>query len=62
MAQIAQDPAQRRAQLLHRLEDARKELTEVHSSLDRYVKAVELPRILQEINHLELEIQEIDQS
>ena len=62
MAQITQDPAQRRAQLSERLADARRELTAVNASLDRYEKALELPRILMEINHLELEIGEIDQS
>ena len=62
MAQITQDPAQRRAQLSERLADARGELATVHASLDRYEKALELPRILMEINHLELEIQDIDES
>jgi hypothetical protein len=53
---------QRRAALAHGLESARRELAEICASLDRYEKQIETPRLLAEIQRLELEIRDIDEA
>ena len=53
--------ARRRAILEGLLEDARRELAETRKSPDRYERGIEIPRLLAEIQRLELEIQEINE-
>lgn len=65
MLSAMHDPAalaHRRTVLERDLADAIAELGQLKRSLDRYEKAIELPRVLQEIRRLEKEIGEIDRA
>ncbi len=51
----------RQKSLLRDLGDLRRELAEVGRSLDRYEKAIEVPRLLHELRHIEFELQQIEE-
>ncbi len=62
MAAVTLDVAARRAALRRNLEDARRELAQMHASDDRYERNIEIPRILREIQRLERELERLDES
>jgi len=62
MTQAQDAPGRSRAAVARDLEEARAELARFGASLDRYEKAIEVPRLLEEIRRLELELQLIDEA